>query len=1215
MALESEFAQNLRPTMLIGLGGSGKEVLMRIRRLFYERMGKNADGTIGYPIVGYLVLDTDPNSGTFIEDDDPGAHMMGNIQFERGGMREFIDCSVNDQDIATLLREGPPQHPQIFRWLLREVMASGTGGVASHGAGQKRQVARLCFFKHLLGSPNQPGIRPTLERWFHQLLRHAREPNLLNEWNKRKASVAENELDVVVVYSLAGGTGCGMFLDLGILVREVVRALNVQNLKAYFTHIAILPEPFLASAKRNESGAPLSEEEKKTIRENAYVALREMEYFSLRPSQGFDLSIPPPVPRQDEEARPAPWWYPVWWPGEGEREKHDIDTPPWDTCFLIGGSNDPLGTDCVPAGHVYQMIAEYIFLDFDPNQFGTRRRMRRSNQRDRILGLARDEVYTDEGPLYRRFVSRRFSTFGLSQIYFDRARMRRAAAFYLAKSLIEHWMRPSRLLPKSIQDLADRDLAKGTALAGSTTAAAPITFDAIRELILVVDRKSDARRTWHTDVEEDVRARSAEVASPGYDPLQETSVVESLLARHEERWRRDPVGGKEGIARQSMAANARAVTDEVEKRVRALLLQRVAQHGIGEVVPLLQEYDSLLQRELEAAEKWCRARPSMEREWRDRLAEARRLPNPWPLYPATRAAREELLRALAEAETYLKRAYTVQASDFILGCLAAARRRVAAKGEAGGPARESNHQSLQHFQDLCVRMREFLQARFAELSKADTSRARTVGLLDNWSEGDYLKEIRSCLEGRSAETRPYIERVEEEVLKQLREQKSRARDDIGRWEDVTSLGGLVARLFPPGKKAETVGPDEFATSLANACWELLEGFCKDRTALDLFAQGGDDKAHHLNVLRKYSSPFLRQGNKFFAADDADTTTLIQLGIDDRSENARPFTDQLKRNGTHSNYADLTNPQSFRTQHDAIVLCQEKHGLPLFYYQGLDELAKAYYTSVRQPERFLDFPFLKDSLPEIRRIDAETQRRLGISIELVLQGIAAGVLVYEPEGARSNSLHPRERGAAAPFEGGRFFLETQSGKYAPPMRRPQGTRLENLIHHYAENETDRLALERQIANWISLAKTNHGGAHLALLLCSIENLIFEVGRRVQFQLHGLGVATHESGDHPLVKILTREGTANNTPGLVPRLRTMLGGFAAGRRWLDSPVDLLFISRRPDLTAEEREEARARRAEILAPCFKRLPDENLPIEVILGDAELKLPDAPGGATDVA
>src|SRR5829696_1104784 len=44
----------IRPTLFIGLGGTGKEVLLRLRRKFYERFGEP-----GLPCVSYLWLDTD----------------------------------------------------------------------------------------------------------------------------------------------------------------------------------------------------------------------------------------------------------------------------------------------------------------------------------------------------------------------------------------------------------------------------------------------------------------------------------------------------------------------------------------------------------------------------------------------------------------------------------------------------------------------------------------------------------------------------------------------------------------------------------------------------------------------------------------------------------------------------------------------------------------------------------------------------------------------------------------------------------------------------------------------------------------------------------------------------------------------------------------------------------------------------------------------------
>src|ERR1043165_7292995 len=44
----------IRPTLFIGIGGTGKEILFRLRRKFFERFGD-----VRLPCVAYLWLDTD----------------------------------------------------------------------------------------------------------------------------------------------------------------------------------------------------------------------------------------------------------------------------------------------------------------------------------------------------------------------------------------------------------------------------------------------------------------------------------------------------------------------------------------------------------------------------------------------------------------------------------------------------------------------------------------------------------------------------------------------------------------------------------------------------------------------------------------------------------------------------------------------------------------------------------------------------------------------------------------------------------------------------------------------------------------------------------------------------------------------------------------------------------------------------------------------------
>src|SRR5882724_8500300 len=51
---EEQLIGAIRPTLFIGLGGTGKEVLLRLRRKFYERLGQP-----GLPCTAYMWIDTD----------------------------------------------------------------------------------------------------------------------------------------------------------------------------------------------------------------------------------------------------------------------------------------------------------------------------------------------------------------------------------------------------------------------------------------------------------------------------------------------------------------------------------------------------------------------------------------------------------------------------------------------------------------------------------------------------------------------------------------------------------------------------------------------------------------------------------------------------------------------------------------------------------------------------------------------------------------------------------------------------------------------------------------------------------------------------------------------------------------------------------------------------------------------------------------------------
>ena len=85
------------------------------------------------------------------------------------------------------------------------------------------------------------------------------------------AHLDATRLEVVLVYSLAGGTGAGMFLDMGMLARKVVDDLKL-GVRPHFTHIAVLPEAFVQDARPQQKAIVDLERLRRKIQENALAA-------------------------------------------------------------------------------------------------------------------------------------------------------------------------------------------------------------------------------------------------------------------------------------------------------------------------------------------------------------------------------------------------------------------------------------------------------------------------------------------------------------------------------------------------------------------------------------------------------------------------------------------------------------------------------------------------------------------------------------------------------------------------------------------------------------------------------------------------------------------------------------------------------------------------------------------------------------------------------
>ncbi len=379
------------PTLLIGLGGTGKEVLLRLRRLVVERYGSLSN----LPFVQYLHLDTDATAASreqydLRQQDDPLYSKVRLSPAERvdlsieGGTAKYVD-NINT-------------YPHIKRWFRPEGKIAKLGNLGE-GAGQIRMASRLGFYH----DSNFRGLSSHLER---------AQAALKDAANLSRAAESGFDLDpgrinVYVIASLAGGTGSGVFLDMGYLLQKYFPSDD---------RVAILLLP-------NFFGGYAGGE--KRMRANGYAALMELNHYSF-----------------------GNHFYANW---DG-RNVDLLPPPPFSTTYLIDSRNEA-GISIGSSGKeydAYRMCAEVLYQDFSIGSFAGMKRATRVNLVNFTLNAYThnflNEALGQKGTALEKAVvgdvfPTRFSSFGLSSIHFPTNRVHNACASRLAREILEFWKR------------------------------------------------------------------------------------------------------------------------------------------------------------------------------------------------------------------------------------------------------------------------------------------------------------------------------------------------------------------------------------------------------------------------------------------------------------------------------------------------------------------------------------------------------------------------------------------------------------------------------------------------------------------------------------------------------------------------------------------------------------------------------------------------------
>lgn len=216
----------IAPTLLVGLGGTGSKIVCRVAKMVSEEQRER---------LGFAVFDTDINELRDIQKANPFVKIIQTSTKLTVGEYLNIDTHARDS------------------WFpVNAILNSKT---LTEGAGQVRAISRLAF---------DTAIRAGKMEQLHEAIQ-----NLY----KVEEDQAAQALRVIIVSSLAGGTGSGLILPVALYIKNYL-ATHFRQSANITRGFFILPEVF-------DEVIP-GQAERNRLRSNAYATLRELDAFLMK---------------------------------------------------------------------------------------------------------------------------------------------------------------------------------------------------------------------------------------------------------------------------------------------------------------------------------------------------------------------------------------------------------------------------------------------------------------------------------------------------------------------------------------------------------------------------------------------------------------------------------------------------------------------------------------------------------------------------------------------------------------------------------------------------------------------------------------------------------------------------------------------------------------------------------------------------------------------
>lgn len=257
------------PTLIVGLGGTGSKIVLKVADMATaEEKSK----------IAFAVFDTDVNELSKIKKQNPFVHTIQTST--KLSVGEYLDIDTHCRD----------------NWFpVNAILNSKT---LTEGAGQVRAVSRMAF---------ETAVRAGKMEELHKAI---------ESLYKLEGEEYQQALRVIIVSSLAGGTGSGILLPVALYIKNYLatRFRQSANITRGFF---LLPEVFY--------GVIAGQAERNNLKSNAYAALRELDAFMMKGDstlpENFKSSVKIEFPCVSSDAY----------------EEYNIR--PYDFCFLFDAQN------------------------------------------------------------------------------------------------------------------------------------------------------------------------------------------------------------------------------------------------------------------------------------------------------------------------------------------------------------------------------------------------------------------------------------------------------------------------------------------------------------------------------------------------------------------------------------------------------------------------------------------------------------------------------------------------------------------------------------------------------------------------------------------------------------------------------------------------------------------------------------------------------------